>query len=164
MVEIREERPTDIAAIRAVNEAAFGRTEESGIVDALRANDAFTLSLVASMNGLVVGHILFSPVAIGAVSGAGLAPMAVLPAHQRQGIGSQLVQSGVSRLRASGCPFIVVLGHPGFYPRFGFRQAADYGVSCEWDVPSEVFMLALFEPALRPRLSGTARYREEFSL
>jgi putative acetyltransferase len=163
MIEIRDEQPDDIAAIRAVNLEAFGQADEGRIVDALRANGAATLSLVAVDNGTVVGHIMFSPLSVGAVQGAGLGPMAVRPTQQRQGIGSRLVEAGVARLRASGCPFIVVLGHPEFYPRFGFRPAAIHGVTCEWDVPSEAFMVALLDPAVAGLLRGVARYRPEFT-
>ena len=163
MSEIRDETADDVAAIRAVNLEAFGQDEEGRIVDALRANGAATLSLVATDNGTVVGHIMFSPLVVETIQGAGLGPMAVRPSHQRQGIGSRLVEEGVARLRASGCPFIVVLGHPEFYPRFGFRPAATYGVTCEWDVASEAFMVALLDPAAGDRLRGMARYRAEFT-
>lgn len=163
MIEIRDETPDDVAAIRAVNLEAFGQDAEGRIVDALRANGAATLSLVAIDNGTVVGHIMFSPLAVGTVQGVGLGPMAVRPSHQRQGIGSRLIEAGVARLRTSGCPFIVVLGHPEFYPRFGFRPAATYGMTCEWDVASEAFMVALLDPAAGNRLRGMARYRAEFS-
>ena len=112
---IREERPEDIAAIRAVNDAAFGQPQEGRIVDALRGNGGLLLSLVATQDDRVVGHIAYSPVTIESdeqtLSGAGLAPMAVLPELQRQGIGSRLVAAGNQRMRESGQPFIIVLGH-----------------------------------------------------
>jgi putative acetyltransferase len=106
---------------------------------------------------------MFSPVVIGALRGAGLGPMAVRPSHQRRGIGSRLVEAGMSRLRESGVPFVVVLGHPGFYPRFGFRPAAMYGATCEWEVPSEAFMVALLDPAVSDQLRGAVKYRPEFA-
>jgi len=164
MLEIRDERPTDIATIREVNREAFGQEQEGRLVDALRTNGAALLSLVAVIDGTVVGHILFSPLSAGGLRGAGLAPMAVRPPHQRQGIGSLLVQRGLDRLRAAGCPFVVVLGHPAFYPRFGFEPAAKYGLTCQWDVPADAFMVAVLDTAVTSRLVGLARYREEFSL
>ncbi len=121
------------------------------------------MSLVAVADGAVVGHIMFSPLTVGRVVGAALGPMAVLPAYQRQGIGSQLVERGVERLRSSGCPFIVVIGHPAFYPRFGFQPAGGYGLTCEWDVPAEAFMVTVLNPEVSGRLAGLAQYRPEFS-
>lgn len=163
MIDIRDERPGDIAAIGEVNRLAFAQDEEGRIVDALRANGAVTLSLVALDDDVVVGHILFSPVFVGAVQGAGLAPMAVTPSHQRQGIGSRLVEVGIERLRSTGCPFIVVIGHPEFYPRFGFRPAVSCGLTCEWEVPAEAFMVKVLSLEAGKHLRGTARYRREFA-
>jgi putative acetyltransferase len=160
---IRDEQPDDIAVIREVNRLAFGQDDEGRIVDALRANGAATLSLVAVDDAVVVGHIMFSPLSVGEAIGAGLGPMAVTPGHQRQGIGSRLVQAGIERLRASGCPFVVVIGHPNFYPRFGFQPATTYGLTCEWDVSAEAFMVNVLDPDVRSRLRGRAQYRPEFS-
>jgi putative acetyltransferase len=162
-IEIRGEHPADPAAIRGVHDEAFGRPEEGALVDALRNNGAVQLSLVASIGGRVVGHVLFSPASVGEVVGSGLGPMAVLPEHQRRGVGSALVTAGLQKLRAAGCPFVVVLGHPSFYPRFGFEPARSHGIVCEWDVPDAAFMLlVLDEPAMRD-VSGLVRYRHEFS-
>lgn len=163
MIEIRDEEPGDIDAIRDVNRQAFNQEQEGRIVDALRDNGGVLLSLVAAVNGVVVGHIMFSPLSVGPATGAGLAPMAVLPNYQRQGIGSQLVEQGLQRLNKAGCPFVVVLGHPDFYPRFGFRPAVESGLTCEWDVPAEAFMVAILRPELTTTLAGLARYRPEFS-
>ena len=112
---------------------------------------------------MIVGHIMFSPLTVGSVVGAALGPMAVIPAHQRRGVGSQLVTHGVERLRDRGCPFIVVIGHPEFYPRFGFRSAAAQGLTCEWDVPAEAFMVNILNPQVGSSLRGHAQFREEFS-
>jgi putative acetyltransferase len=163
-IEIREERPGDEAAVRAVNDEAFGQALEGRVVDALRANRASKLSLVATQNDQIVGHIMYSPATIGGgVEGAALGPMAVLPEVQRQGIGSRLIEFGSSHLKESGCPFIVVLGHAGYYPRFGFQPASTRGIRCEWEVPDEAFMiLALHENSLDD-VTGTAKYRHEFS-
>jgi putative acetyltransferase len=124
MIEIREERPADVAAIRDLNKRAFGQDHEGNIVDALRANSGALLSLVATLDDRVVGHIMFSPITVGdTLTGAALAPMAVLPDHQRQGIGSKLIEAGILKLKDAAWPFIIVLGHADYYPRFGFRPA-----------------------------------------
>jgi len=163
MIEIRDEQPGDVDAVREVNRQAFDQEQEGRIVDALRERGAAILSLVAVADGVVVGHIIFSPLTVGPVVGAALGPMAVVPAHQRQGIGGQLVMRGVERLRERGCPFIVVIGHPEFYPRFGFRSAGAQGLTCQWDVPAEAFMVNILNPQAGGSLRGRARYREEFS-
>jgi putative acetyltransferase len=163
-VDIREERPDDITAIRELNERAFGQDQEANIVDALRSNGAASLSLVATVNGKVVGHILYSPVSVADKSaGMALGPMAVLPEFQLQGIGSKLVEAGNQRLRGQGCPFIVLVGHEHFYPRFGFTPASARGITCEWEVPDDVFMILVLDEAKMQGVSGLARFRNEFS-
>jgi len=126
VIEIRDEQPGDVGAVWEVNRQAFDQEQEGRIIDALREHGGALLSLVAIADGAVVGHIMFSPLTVGLVVGAALGPMAVLPAYQRQGIGSRLVERGVERLRSDGSPFIVVIGHPEFYPRFGFESAGAY--------------------------------------
>jgi putative acetyltransferase len=163
VIQIREERDGDAAAIRELNRLAFGQDQESNIVDALRANGAVILSLVATMADRVVGHILYSPVTVNENEGAGLAPMAVSPDHQRQGIGSKLVEAGARRLAQSGCPFIVVVGHPTFYPRFGFEPASRHRLTSEWELPDDVFMVLVLDSMKMAGVSGEARYRTEFS-
>jgi putative acetyltransferase len=162
VIEIRNERPDDIPAIRDVNERAFGQDEEANIVDALRSNGAAWLSLVATLKEQVVGHIMYSPAEVGQLKGAGLGPMAVLPEHQRQGIGSKLIEAGNHQLKEVGCPFIVVLGHADYYPRFGFKPARPLGITCEWEVPDDVFMLLVLDPGQMQGVAGMARYRHEF--
>jgi putative acetyltransferase len=163
-IVVREESPQDIAAIRALNEQVFGQAQEAGIVDALRQNGAATLSLVATVASQVVGHILYSPVKIaGGLEGSALGPMAVLPPCQNQGVGSMLVRAGNERRRQAGCPYILVLGHPEFYPRFGFKPASACGVTCEWDVPDSVFLLLVLDESRMRGVSGRAQYRSEFS-
>jgi putative acetyltransferase len=88
--------------------------------------------------------------------------MAVLPDHQRQGIGSRLVEAGNLWLKEAGCPFIVVVGHPAFYPRFGFQPARTCGLECEWEVPDEAFMVKVLDDARMREAAGTVRYRPEF--
>ena len=164
LIEIREERPDDVAAVRDLNKRAFGQDQESNIVDALRANGAALLSLVATVNDRVVGHIMYSPLSIGGnVTGAALGPMAVLPEHQRQGIGSKLVKVGNQKLKDAGYPFIIVVGHADYYPRFGFKRANEHGITCEWDLPDDVFMLLVLDQAKMESVSGLATYRHEFS-
>lgn len=162
-IDIRDERPDDEAAVRDVHRFAFRQDLESRIVDALRANKAALVSLVAIEGNRVVGHIMYSPASIGDVVGAGLAPVAVLPEYQRRGIGSRLIEEGNRRLGATGCPFIVVLGHAEYYPRFGFQPASRYNVTCEWNVPDEAFMLLALDVPRVQGISGLARYRHEFS-
>jgi putative acetyltransferase len=163
---VRLERADDIHAIRAVNLEAFETSLEADLVDALRERAKLILSLVADEDGAIVGHILFSPVSLpgGAETRiVGLAPMAVLQARQRQGIGSALVREGLERCREMGYDAVVVLGHPAYYPRFGFLPASRFGIGCEYDVPDEVFMaLELVPGALRGK-SGTIRYHPAFA-
>jgi len=171
MISIREEALGDVAAVRRVNELAFGQPAEAGIVDALRENCEEILSLVAVEDEKIIGHILFSPVTIerdgkhegGSFRGSGLAPMAVLPDRQRQGIGSRLVEAGIARLRQRSCPFIIVLGHAEYYPRFGFVPASKHGIRCPWEgVPDEAFMILVLDEGAMESITGIARYRAEF--
>jgi putative acetyltransferase len=167
MIIIRPEEPRDIAAIRKVVEEAFGQPAEANLVDALRRNGKATLSLVAEESGQIVGHILFSPVTIETgddqFGGVGLAPMAVSPERQNEGIGSLLVKEGLDRCRAASHPFTVVLGHPEFYPRFGFIPASRFNIKCEYDVADEVFMaMELQDGALKNR-AGVVKYQVEFN-
>jgi putative acetyltransferase len=93
----------------------------------------------------------------------GLAPMAVLPEFQRQGVGSGLVQAGIEILRESKCPFIIVLGHPEYYPRFGFEPASRYRIRSQWEgVPDPAFMILWLDKTMTNHVSGVAKYRDEF--
>jgi len=164
VIEIRDERPDDVAAIREVNRRAFGQDQEANIVDALRANGGALLSLVATLNHQVVGHIMYSPISVGdGFTGAALGPLAVLPEHQRRGIGSKLVDAGNRKIKDEGWPFILVLGHSNYYPRFGFAPACNHGIRCEWEVPQDVFMLLVLDRDRTQDVSGLAKYRDEFS-
>ena len=167
MRSIREEQDKDFATIREVNVQAFAGFEEADIVDKLRDSGGSVLSLVASHNDDVVGHIQFSPVLIeheGAViEGVGLGPMAVLPDHQRRGFGSDLVEAGIKAMRDRSYPFVIVLGHPNYYPRFGFELASAHGISCQWpDVPDEAFMVLILDEGGMRNVRGEARYPEVF--
>jgi putative acetyltransferase len=163
---IRPERPDDRAAVRLVNQLAFGGNEEADIVEGLHRAQAAVVSLVAEMGTDILGHILFSPVVVEQSNGmrlVGLAPMAVAPDHQRKGIGSRLVREGLAGCRAAGVHGVVVLGHAGYYPRFGFVPAARLGLRCEYDVPADVFMaLELTHDTLRG-VSGLVRYHAAFA-
>jgi putative acetyltransferase len=161
-VVVRDEQPADLAAIRAVNDAAFDQPLEGHIVDELRRHGAVRLSLVAEVDGRIVGHILFSPVMSTGAEGLGLGPMAVTPDYQRRGVGTALIEAALARLRAAGCPFVVVLGHHDYYGRFGFVPASRHGLRCEWDVPDESFMVHVIDPAGTAAAAGLIRYRPEF--
>lgn len=165
MIEIRKEEPQDRDAVRHLNLAAFDNGPEAALVDKLRVSCKDYLAFVAVENGAVVGHILFTPATIDGSNavGMGLAPMAVLPSHQRKGIGSQLVRFGLEHLRQSGCPFVIVLGHAEYYPRFGFELASKYHLLCQWEgVPDEAFMVVVANGNALPKAGGVARYRGEF--
>lgn len=162
---IRAERPIDIAAIDAVNRAAFETDAEARLVALLRAQATPVISLVAEADDRVVGHIMFSPIeAAGAAAGAvlGLAPMAVLPEYQRRGIGSDLVRAGLDACRGIGVTALVVLGHPEFYPRFGFIPASRFGLTSEYSVPDDVFMAMELEQGSLTGVSGVVRYHPAF--
>lgn len=166
MMTIRPQRPEDASGVRRVNELAFGQPAEAVLVERLRASCVEALSLVAE-DEAIVGHILFTPVAVGTGSGPlrgmGLAPMSVVPQRQREGIGSQLVQRGVEVLRERGCPFVVVVGHPEYYPRFGFEPASTHGLVSQWHgIPDAAFMVLVLDPEAMAGVSGVARYRAEF--
>ena len=168
MISIRPEAPGDAAQVRRINELAFGQAAEADLVDRLRQACADSLSLVAEDRAAVVGHILFTPVVVERsgqrIVGMGLAPMAVLPDRQRSGIGSQLVTRGLDALRDRRCPFVVVVGHPEYYPRFGFEPASRHGLGSQWDgIPDAAFMAITLDPAAMVGVSGIARYRDEFN-
>lgn len=168
MFTIRPEKPEDLTEVHALNEQAFGGVAEAELVDKLREACPDVLSLVAEDDGRIVGHIFFSPVVIDDAAretrGMGLAPMAVRPERQRQGIGSALVRRGLEMLLDRGCPFVIVLGHPEYYPRFGFEPASKHNLASQWEgVPDEAFMILVLDKAVVRGVSGIARYRDEFN-
>jgi len=167
MSAVRPERPDDVDTVHRINEAAFGSPEEANIVDALRVACPDAISLVAVDDDEILGHILYSPVHVATagtpLQGMGLAPMAVRPDRQRQGIGSMLVRAGNEVVRQRDYPFIIVLGHPEYYPRFDFVPASRHGLTCQWDgIPDEAFMVLILDKVVMAGVSGTAKYRDEF--
>lgn len=165
-MHIRFERPSDAVEVRDVNVAAFGREAEADLVEALRRATRPLISLVAEEDAAIAGHVLFSPVALSSDPGlriAGLAPMAVRPKFQRQGIGSALVRAGLDACRSAGFAAVVVLGHSAFYPRFGFVPASRFGIASTYLVPDDVFMtLELIAGALRDK-RGVIHYHSAFA-
>lgn len=163
---IRMETEEDFAAVHKVNLEAFEGPVEADLVEALRKEGAVLLSLVAELDGEVAGHILFSPVVIESgesrVAAVALGPMAVRPDLQRRGIGSELVKAGLAMCAAEGHGAVFVLGHPGYYPRFGFVPAVNYSIRSEYDVPDEVFMVKELREEALNHLSGTVKYHRAF--
>ena len=165
MIEIRKEESKDRDAVHQLNLIAFDNGPEAALVDKLRASCKEYLSFVAVEDGSVVGHLLFTPATVEDCTavGMGLAPMSVLPSHQRKGIGSRLIRYGLEFLRNAGCPFIIVLGHPEYYPRFGFELASKYQLRSQWEgVPDDAFLVVVFDNGALPKAGGVARYRDEF--
>ncbi len=162
---IRSEQPQDVGGIRHVNLTAFDSIVEADIVDALRQQAQPFVSLVAVDGEDVIGHIAFSPVTLAShpdLPIAGLAPMAVLPSHQRKGIGSSLVRAGLGECARVGFVAVVVLGHDKYYPRFGFVRASTFGLSSEFPVPDEVFMALELQPGTLGTRHGVVRYHPAF--
>jgi putative acetyltransferase len=165
-MRVRSEEEADRIAVHAVNCAAFETSAEAALVDALREKQSALISLVADVDGQVVGHIMFSAVTLAeqhAARVAGLAPMAVSPGHQRTGIGSALVREGLQRCKQLGYQAVVVVGYPEYYPRFGFVSAAQHDIRCEYDVPDDAFMIVELQPHALQLLRGLVRYDEAFA-
>jgi putative acetyltransferase len=166
---IRPETPDDLVAIRDLNISAFGRLEaptlEADIVDALRDKHKLQLSLVAELDGSVVGHVAFSPLLIEAPSGQSwemiaLGPIAVLPTHQRRGIGSALVRTGVQKVKEMGAEAVFLVGDPAYYSRFGFEPA--YLRNISYPGMQSAFQVLELIPGSLEGIDGTARYEADF--
>jgi len=161
---IRREDLRDVPAIRSINEDAFGRPDEAGLIERLRSEGVVLASLIAEMQDRTVGHILFSRMWIdtmaGAVPAVALAPMAVLVEYQRQGIGQQLVQHGLDLLRGQREQIVIVLGHPDYYPRFGF--SVEKARCLESPFPPEAFMAMELVPGALAGIQGKVRYPNVF--
>ena len=155
---IRAETPSDRDAIWDVTAAAFGREEEARIVDAIRASENFVpeLSLVAERDGRVVGHVVLSYVGLDARRVLELGPLSVAPDHQKRGIGGALTREALRLADGRGEPLVLVLGHPGYYPRFGFQPAHELGITPpDDDIPTDAFMaipLRAYDATLRGRV------------
>ena len=163
---IRLEKRKDGAAVRIINLSAFNTPAEADLVEVLRKEARPIISMVAEEDGEVVGHILFSPVNLSGkpdLKIMGLGPMAVLPRCQGRGIGSALVKAGLQRCREIGFRAVTVLGHPWFYPRFGFVPSIMYGITSDYEVPADVFMLTELQPGYLDGAGGTIHYHAAFN-
>jgi putative acetyltransferase len=177
MIALRLEQPEDAAAIREVHRLAFGGAAEADLVDALREAGAGVLSMVvvegaagggAGGAGDVVGHVLYTWVIVDTEQGEqvpvlGLAPVAVRPDRQGEGIGTRLIETSLEWLREEGYAAVVLVGHPEYYPRFGFLPASRWGLAWEVDVPDGVFQALELSAGGLTGVRGIVRYRPEFS-
>lgn len=167
-IVIRPEEVGDWPAIDEVNNLAFGQPNEGELVRLLRKASRFVpgLSLVAEVEGQVVGHILFYPIDIRgserSVECLALAPMAVVPAHQNKGVGSQLVRDGLAAAGRLGFGSVVVIGHPAYYPRFGFSPASKWGIRAPFDAPDEALMALELVAGSLVGSAGILVYPDEF--
>lgn len=165
MIVIREERGEDIPGIRKVHQLAFPTPGEARLVYLLRQARKILISYVAVEGDTIVGHVLYSPIIVGSLSetanGIGLAPVAVLPEYQGKGIGSQLIRESLQAALQDGYGFVVLLGNPGYYSRFGFRRALDYGLENEYGVDEE-FMVLELSPGALEKTRGQVKYAPEF--
>ncbi len=165
MVTIRPEQPEDIPAVRRVHEAAFPTRVEADLVDRVRSGGKAAVSLIAQESGNVIGHILFSPVSFdppAAVTAFGLAPMAVMPGHEKHAVGRRLVQNGLAECHAQGACLVVVLGEPEYYSRFGFERASRHGLRNEFGAEEE-FMVFLLDARAHPTPGTLVKYGPEFA-
>lgn len=161
-MKVRADATSDRAAIRRVHAAAFETAFEADLVDALRDRVAPVVSVVAEVGDAVVGHALFTPVVLEAVSVMGLGPVAVADAWRNRGVGSALVTEGLAQCRALGVGAVVVIGDPMYYRRFGFEAASRFGIACAFDVPADAFMALELEAGYLRARRGMARYHERF--
>jgi putative acetyltransferase len=163
---LRPETLYDLPATRLVEEAAFSRPAEAALVDLARERGRITLSLVAEQDGLVAGHILFTPVTLAppqpGINGLGIGPVAVLPKFQRAGIGSRLMQAGLDHVRRLGFTFVVLLGDPAYYSRFGFTPGCSFGLTSDYGDGDEFQALEL-QPGALAGLGGHVKYIPEFA-
>jgi putative acetyltransferase len=166
-LNIRPERPADQAAVAQLSRLAFGQDAEARLVAGLRDGGFLRVSLVAEVDGEVVGHILFSQVPIitsdGAIEALSLAPMAVLPALQRKGIGTELVEEGLRTCREQGHRIVIVLGHPGFYPRFGFLSTLAKPLASAYSGEGDAWMALELVPEALKGVVGRVEYPLPFN-
>jgi len=166
-MNIREEQPSDIEKIWEVNSEAFETEAEANLINALRSSGCTYISLVAETENNIVGHILFTPVELSGDDNKlkimGLAPMAVFSQYQNKGIGSKLVETGLELCKSKGYDAVVVLGHPDYYPKFGFVPSVKYNIKSEYDVPDNVFMALELVPESLKTHAGVIKYHEAFN-
>jgi putative acetyltransferase len=164
-VIVRQETASDAEAVFRVEREAFGREVEARLVEALWAGGHVLLSLVAEVDGEIVGHIVFSPMTIEgearSYAAVCLGPLAVAPEHQRQGIGGALIEAGLAELRSEGHGPVFLLGHPSYYPRFGFRPAREFDVHYQDD--RDAFMALELQPGALDGVSGRVKFAPEFA-
>lgn len=164
MLNIRpQNRAVDLDAISRINAAAFAEHGGTEAFDRFRAEREDILSLVAEEAGELLGHVLFSPVMLdtpaGVLAGMGLGQLAVHPHRQNQGIGTHLAETGIAQLRRADCPFIIVIGHASYYPRFGFERGSEHNIRCQWQgIPDETFMILMLDQQQRSSFSGVASF------
>lgn len=166
---IRRETKEDFNSIYEINKRAFKQENESKLIERIRVSKNFIpeLSLVAEENGKIVGHILFSKIAIKGekeYETLALAPMAVLPKFQKQGIGGKLIREGLNKARELGFDSAIVLGHKDYYPRFGFERASKWNIKCSFEVPDEAFMAIELNSGALVEKAGIVEYPEEFRI
>lgn len=167
MINIRRETVPDYPVIAQVNTLAFGQDSEAKLIEQIRNSDRYIpeLSLVAEIETIVVGHILFSYIDLvneETLKVLGLAPLAVHPQFQRQGIGSALIKAGLEIAEANKEAVVIVLGHPEFYSRFGFQTSVIYGIESPFPVPEEFFMVKPLQN-YRERYKGKVIYSSAFN-
>lgn len=167
---IRQEEPRDYSAVYQVVKSAFENAEHSDgneqeLVVALRNSSAFVpeLSLVAVCDGRIVGHILFTKVTVSGKIALALAPLSVLPVYQRQGIGQALMAEGHKIAQELGYEYSIVLGHPQYYPKVGYRPASSFGIKAPFDVPDDNFMAIKLKPTVE-FINGTVKYDPAFGI
>ncbi len=166
LIRPEENDPRERSQIRLVHEAAFDRPDEANLVDGLRTEGVVLASLVAALEERIVGHILFTRMSIetlaGSIPAAALAPLGVLPEYQRRGIGAELIARGLNVLRENGERIVIVLGHPGYYPRFGF--SAEKARNLESPFPPEAYMAIELSPGALDGVRGKVKYPRAFGL
>lgn len=165
-MRVRAENEEDHEEVRKLNESAFGTSTEADLIAKLREDARPFISLVADKGGSIIGHVMFSPATLGGhpeLNLMALAPMAVAPKEQGQGVGSALVRAGLAECRKRGIGAVALIGHPEYYPRFGFLPGAQYGIASEFDAPPEAFMVIELQPNYLRNASGTLRFHDAFN-
>lgn len=167
-ITIRPEQINDYDSIKRINDEAFGQKNEGLLVNALRKTSEYipSLSLVAESYSKIIGHILFYPVDIKTEKGnynvLSLAPMAVLPSYQKKGIGSSLIEKGIEKCKVTDFDVVIVVGHPTYYPRFGFKPASNWNIKLPFDAPDEAFMALELKENTIYKYAGIVIFPKEY--